>query len=132
MQGCSAHYMYALKDPSVSIYDANTKALSQRHMEFWELFAQKHLDKTYDMELPHLRFEKSLEWYREFNAGNEKNYTITQLSFETVDKNRMIVRSRFQNKEGTSYVFPDYWVLVEGKWYHFFEFSKLPSPNKPF
>jgi hypothetical protein len=125
-------YTYAIKDPSFIITEDEKASLSKRHLEFWEYYSKKEFEKSYALELPHLRFEKSLPWYKNFYADNKQGYTITQLSITLKNKYHAIVQSRLQDSEGTNYIFPDYWVLVEGKWYHYFEFSKLPSPNKPF
>lgn len=132
LSGCSSHYSYAIKDPNFSVTEETKQALSNRHLQFWEYFSKKEFTSSYELELPHLRFEKSILWYNNFHADNKQEYIITQLSITLQDEYHAIVTTQLQDKEGLVRTFPDYWVLVEGKWYHYFEFSKLPTPKKPF
>jgi len=130
--GCSSSYTYVSKLPSAETKKPILQQLSDRHLKFWELFSEKRFDDTYTIELPHLQFQKSLEWYHDFYSTNNKGYTVSQVAIKEVDDNRAIVITRSQTKGGLITEFEDRWVLVDQKWYHYFEFSKLPSPDKPF
>jgi hypothetical protein len=129
--GCVS-YKYASVSPTFKTEDAKLKSLKERNLLFWEYFSSKEFDKSYELELPHLRFQKSLNWYKAFHEPNRKGYKITLMSIETLDEHRAIVKNLYTDNEENSFTMEDRWVFVGGKWYHFFEFSKLPSADKPF
>lgn len=129
--GCVS-YKYASVSPVFKAEDGKAESLKERNLLFWEYFSNKEFDKSYELELPHLRFQKSLIWYQAFYAPNRKNYKITLMDIETIDEHRAIVKNLYEDNAGNSFTMEDRWVFVDGKWYHFFEFSKLPSVDKPF
>jgi len=131
LSGCGA-YKYAFVSPEFKTQDAKLLSLQEQNLLFWELFSNKEFDKSYELELPHLRFQKSLAWYQEFNESYRKGYKVTLMSIETLDEHRAIVKNFHEYTEGNRLIMEDRWVFVDGKWYHFFEFSKLPSTDKPF
>lgn len=132
--GCShsMNYQFATIDSSLVLKEDKLKHLSKRHQEFWEYFSSKNFDKSYTYELPHLQFLKSLDWYKEFNTPNIQGYKVIQLSIEEVEKDKAIVKYRYEKKGHQSLLIDDRWVFVDGEWYHYFEFSKLPSLTQPF
>lgn len=134
ISGCSpfVNYQFTTVDSSLVLKEDKLKHLSKRHQEFWEYFSSKDFEKSYTYELPHLQFLKSLDWYQEFNAPNLKGYKITQLSIEEVEKDKAIVKYRYEKTGHQSLIIDDRWVFVDGEWYHYFEFSKLPSLTQPF
>lgn len=133
LSGCAvSNYKFASTDQNLSIESESLKELSKRHLEFWEFYSAKDFDSSYSYELPYLRFLKPLEWYKNFNAPNRKNYKIKQLSIKEIDEGRAVVIHQYSDKEGNTHEIEDRWVLVGGRWYHYFEFSKLPDIHKPF
>jgi hypothetical protein len=129
--GCVS-YKYASVSPTFKTENAKLKSLKERNLLFWEYFSNKEFDKSYELELPHLRFQKSLAWYKTFFEPNRKGYKITLMTIEAIDEHRAIVKNLYEDNEGNSFTIEDKWVYVSEKWYHFFEFSKLPSTDKPF
>lgn len=132
LSGCGISYQYASFDPNLKIENDLSSSLKEKNVRYWEYSSKKEFDKTYEMELPHLRFQKSLEWYKSFNAGNRQGYKVTLLSINVIDDTRAITQNRYEDDEGNSHVFEDRWVFVENEWYHYFEFSKLPGTQLPF
>ena len=129
--GCVS-YQYASVSPTFKAKDTKSESLKEQNLLFWEYFSNKEFDKSYELELPHLRFQKSLSWYKTFNEPNRKGYKITLMDIETLDEHRAVVKNLYEDNEGNSFTMEDRWVYVGEKWYHFFEFSKLPSADKPF
>lgn len=125
-------YKYSSIDPSFTTEDKSLKELSFAHKIYWEYYSAKEFDKTYQMELPHLRFQKSLDWYKNFFEPNRKGYKITLLSINKIDDDRAIITHRYEDEEENTLIIEDRWVLIGGKWRHYFEFSKLPSAESPF
>lgn len=130
--GCASSYQFASKTPSLQLKDESLKALSARDLTYWEHFSQKEFDASYAYELPHLRYLKPLEWYKNFNAPNKQHYTMEQYDITLVDAHRAIVKHYYKDKEGNHLEMEDRWVLVQNEWFHYFEFSKLPLDTPPF
>jgi len=130
--GCSLSYQYAFMDPQLKIEEESLKKLAQRDLLFWEYYSNKDFEKSYALELPHLRFLKSLEWYKTFNEPNRKGYKITLLSIKSIDDNKAIIQNKYEDSEENSLILEDRWVLVDEEWYHYFEFSRLPTSESPF
>jgi hypothetical protein len=130
--GCVSSYQFAFKDPSLQLKDESLKALSQRDLSYWEHMSQKEFDASYDYELPYLRYLKSLEWYKNFNATNNQKFTIKQYDITLVDSHRAIIKHYYHGSDGHSLNLEDRWVLVQNEWFHYFELSKLPIDTHPF
>lgn len=130
--GCVSSYQYASVSPTFKTESTALESLKERNLLFWEYFSNKEFDKSYELELPHLRFQKSLAWYKGFYEPNRKGYKITLISIDPIDEYRAIVKNLYEDSEENRFVMEDRWVLVNEKWYHYFEFSKLPSADKPF
>lgn len=125
-------YKYSSIDPSFTTEDKNLKELAQTHKLFWEYFSAKEFEKTYQMELPHLCFQKSFNWYKNFFEPNRKGYKINLVSIKKIDDDRAVITHKYKDEEENEFLMEDRWVLVNGKWRHYFEFSKLPATEFPF
>jgi hypothetical protein len=132
--GCSMHteYRFVSSSPTLELSDSSLKELSVRHKEYWELRANKESEKSYLYELPYLRFLHPYQKYETFTASSRKKFKVVQFSITKTDADRAIVKHELILDQQTRAQIDDYWVLVSGKWYHYFEFSKLPAFTTPF
>lgn len=124
--GCASSYHFSSKNPSLLVENESVKALSEKDLAYWEHVSKKEFDVSYAYELPHLRYLKPLEWYKNFHAPNRQYFTMEQYAITFVDSHRAIIKHRYNDKDGNHLELEDRWVLVGNEWFHYFEFSKLP------
>ena len=127
--GCEKKYTHISRDANMTLKTPVEEALSERAMDYWEAFATKQFDEAYSYELPFQRYTKSLKWYKQFNKGNEKNYTLVQKEIVFKDADRAIIKTLFQMKN-SHYMMSDKWYLVNGQWYHKMKTTLLPTLEK--
>jgi len=100
--------------------------LIKRYTKYWDCMSRKDFVCAYKYEMPYQRFLHDFKWYKQFNAGNSKNYKIIALS--VVPKGEFaLVKSKFISADNkVTYVFYDKWYNVNEKWFHKMKVSLLP------
>ena len=124
--GCEKKFAHAFKEDNFTPSDKKEKALSRRHLEYWEGFLAKDFNSSYPYEMPYQQYQHSLSWYNRFNNNNVKDANITQLSITYEDEFKANVRTRFQYRS-TDYSYDDPWYYVNGTWFHVMKTSLLPK-----
>jgi len=126
--GCSTKSKYAFLDNNHKIVDTSLQQLSKRHLEYWNLYAQKRFSKTYLYEMPHQRFLHPLSWYVNFNSRYaENNTTYIQKEIIRLNPHEAIVKTK-KITPFKSMMFNDKWYLIDHIWYHQMKTSILPLP----
>jgi len=124
--GCEPKYTYASKDEAFKPSSEKEKLLSQRHLEYWDLFSSHAFEKAYAYEIPYERFLHTKKWYTMFNNNNIKAFQNKQLYFTKIRENVIDVRTTYISNT-TNYSFHDRWFYVNKQWYHQMKTSILPK-----
>jgi len=133
--GCN-HYTnkieFAMLSPEKKTFsNEKEKALARRYLEYWDLFSRKKFDKAYSFELPHQQFIHDLQWYRNFNEPNDRNYKIILKKIDFLNDYIAVITAEYiSSDKETSFVFKDKWFLIKGRWFHVMKTSRLPDIQK--
>lgn len=128
--GCGS-LQYSFIDKSLNLETQKNKDLSVAVLNYYEALSKKDFKEAYSFELPHLQFQKSLDFYEKFYFDYKGFHKTTLLSIQTIDKDRAIVSVNIEYKDN-HYQLQDRWVFVNGLWKHYNKFSILPDPYNPF
>jgi len=99
--------------------------LKKRFVEYWNNRAHKQFYKTYDLELPYLKYLYSKDWYEDYfsNAPRIKKISIKRVNCkDNICKIGMVLKI-YKN----SVYYTDKWIKVDNVWYHRFNDNALPQ-----
>jgi hypothetical protein len=134
ISGCGEkpkHYEYADVDQNLSVGSKEESALLNRTLEYWNARSSHDFKTSYEMELPYNRFLKTFELY---DAESKSLYNGFHTTIKRIELSKKDPRIAWVFRE---YKYDDKklnmrskWILVDGKWYHKYDFSVFPQ-TKP-
>jgi hypothetical protein len=98
--------------------------LKSRFIKYWQNRANKYFFKTYDLEMPYLRYLYSKEWYEDYFSLAPR---IKKISIKKIDcKDNICYIHMLLKINKNNVYYKDKWVKVDGIWYHRFNDNPLP------
>ncbi len=126
LSACEKKYTYIDKDEKFNPTSDKEKLLSSRQLEYLEAYTSQDFEKAFLYEIPYEQFLHPVEWYKQFNKNNVKEYHSRQLYFTKIDENTMDIRTNYKSKT-TDFTYNDRWFYVNGNWYHEMKTTLLPK-----
>ncbi len=127
--GCEKKYTHVSTDSSIVATTEKQKQFIHDWKEYWEAFSNKDFTTSYNYEMPYLRYQHDLDWYKALNRGNRKGFKLELKEYRYLDDNIMLADTKHINEKG-SFVSQHEWVYIENRWYHTMITSILPTKPK--
>ena len=120
--------------PAASL--SSEESLWERANAYWQAKITVQLDKTYPLENPEFKKQLNLAQYAR-NYGAEVIYKKASIESVKIEGKFAIVSvainyiyfGAFAPRGGARTIVEDYWGLVDGQWYHFF--NRPPGMTNP-
>lgn len=134
MSGCNEkpkHYQYADADQNLSVGSKEESALLDRVLAYYDARSTHDFKSSYKMELPYNRFLKTFERYDAESNSLYKGFhtTIDRIELSKKDPRIAWIFREYKYDDKKLYM-RSKWILVNGKWYHKYDFSVFPQ-TKP-
>ena len=136
LTGCSEKhdFKYAYIDDNLTIVNEENitpdtiEALKMRNLEYWEYSSAANYEKSFEYELPYLKFLHHKDWYVGFHESDKKKYRLTIVKIEFDDKESYLahVVARLEYKDKLIEL-RHKWYNINGNWYHKYSPSYIPT-----
>lgn len=115
LSGCGAGVKY------ITVIDLSKKdlpkGLEKRVSLYWSYRAESNLNNSWKLEAPHIRYKLPLQEYQQYFRSFKKIVKIDIVRYQQID-DLTILDAKFFKDDKKDYYQNDYWVNLDGEWYH--------------
>jgi hypothetical protein len=99
--------------------------LKSRFIQYWNFRGNLIFSKSYNFEMPYLKYLYTKTWYKNFFKNAPK---IKKISIINIDCKNQICKINFNAKiRKIGYIYySDKWIKIDNTWYHRFNDNPLP------
>ena len=115
-------------DQNVTFDSEKSQKLRNRFIAYWDARSRHEFDKSYEFELPYIRFLKDEDTYKSELSVTFKGYetVMTKLEFDDKAQSRATVYRKYI-KDDVELRMKTRWYYVNGRWYRAYDFSLFPK-----